>query len=184
MHNRFTKYLITFIFVTNNVLFTQSTDSVIDIIKLQSNHIKENLKSYEKKTVEFFGESAEGGEATAFFESGELKLIIAVWCGETGKKQTEYYFHDGELVFSSDQIFNYNRPIYWNKKTAKENGDIEVYDPEKTTVKENRYYFDNEKLFLWVDNNQNEVDLTTGNNSITGKSIVVECYKMIDKLIK
>jgi hypothetical protein len=51
-------------------------------------------------------------------------------------------------------------------------------------IKEDRYYFKNENLFLWLDNNQEEQDLTTDTNATVGKELIAYCYKMINELKK
>lgn len=107
-----------------------------------------------------------------------------VWFGETGKRMTEYYFDNEKLIFAFDQVFLYNRPIYWDEKTAKEYDDKEVFDAKKTTVEENRYYFNNEDLFQWLDNEKNEKDVTIATNSIVGKELLAHCYKMKDEFKK
>jgi len=176
--------ILSLIFLTSNFLFAQDNDSLVKDIRLKYSEIRANLDSYDTTMIEIWGESTEGGQATAYYDNGNLKLIEVVWLGETGKNQIEYYFNNGKLIFAFDQNFEYNRPIYWDEKTAKENGDNEIFDPKKTTVKEDRYYFNNEKLFLWLDNDKKEVDLTMGTNSIKGQGLIAHCYKMKDKLKK
>ena len=172
------------IFLTSNFLLAQNKDSLVKDIRSKYTEIRTNLDSYDTTMIEIWDESTEGGQATAYYDKGDLKLIEVLWLGETGKKQIEYYFNDGKLIFAFDQDFDYNRPIYWDEKTAEENGDKEVFDPKKTTVKEDRYYFNNEKLFLWIDNDKKEVDLSMGTNSITGQGLIAHCYKMRDELKK
>ena len=186
MQKKMTRLIIisTFILLTSNFLFAQDRESLVKDIRSKYTEIRANLDSYDTTMIEIWDESAEGGQATAYYESGNLKLIEVVWLGETGKNQIEYYFNDEKLIFAFDQDFDYNRPIYWDEEKAKENGDNEVFDPEKTTVKEDRYYFDNEKLFLWLDNDKEEQDLTMGTNSIVGQGLIAHCYKMKDELKK
>ena len=174
----------TFILLTSNFLFGQATDSLVKDIRSKYIEIKTNLDSYDTTMVEIWDESTEGGQGTAYYDNGNLKLIEVIWFGEMGKNQIEYYFNDGELIFAFDQDFDYNRPIYWDEKTAKENGDNEVFYSKKTTVKEDRYYFNNEKLFLWLNNDKQEQDLTMGTNSIVGQGLIAHCSKMKDELKK
>lgn len=175
---------MTILLLTGNFLFAQNKDSLIKKIRVHYIQIRENLGSYDTTIIQILRESTEGGQATGYYDNVELKLIEVVWLGETGKHQIEYYINDGKLIFAFDQYFDYNRPIYWDKKTAKENGDDEVFDTTKTKVKGDRYYFDNEKLFLWLDNDKKEQDLTMGTNSIVGQGLIAHCYKMRDELKK
>lgn len=172
----------TFIFLTSSCLFGQDKDALVKEIRLRYTEIRSNLDSFDTTMVDIWGESAEGGQGTAYYDDGDLQLIEVVWFGETGRKQIEYYFKDGELLFAFGQTFAYNRPIYWDEETAKEDGDNEVFDPEKTIVKEDRYYFNNEKLFLWLDNDKQEQDLTIAANAVVGQEIVAHCNIMKDKL--
>ncbi len=185
-HAKMTRLLIisTLILLTSNFLFGQDKDSLVADIRMKYSEIRTNALHYDTRMIEIWDESTEGGQADGYYDNGELKLIEVLWLGETGKRIIEYYFHDGQLIFAFDQVFNYNRPIYWDEETAKENGDNEVFDPKKTTVKEDRYYFNNEKLFLWLDNDKQEQDLTTGTNSIVGQGLIAHCYKMKDDLKK
>ena len=139
-----TLIISTIFILTSNFLISQNNDSLIKDIRLKYNNIRENLHSYDTTMIQIWDESTEGGQATGYFDNGKLKQIEIVWLGETGKHQIEYYFNEGKLIFAFDQYFDYNRPIYWDEKTAKENGDNEVFDPKKTTIKEDRYYFNNE----------------------------------------
>lgn len=174
----------TFLLLTSNFLFGQDKDSLVKDIRLKYNEIRINLDSYDTKMIQIWDESTEGGQATAYYDNGNLKLIEVVWLGETGKNKIGYYFNGGQLIFAFAQDFDYNRPIYWDEETAKENGDNEVFDHKKTTVKKGRYYFNNEKLFVWLDNNRKEQDLTMWTNSIVGQGLIAHCYKMKDDLKK
>ena len=176
--------ILTFTLLPSSILFSQDTDSLVKDIRSKYIEIRTNFDSYDTTIVEISGESTESGQGTAYYDNGHLKLIEVIWLGETGKNKIEYYFNDGELIFAFDQNFDYNRPIYWNEKTAKENGDNEIFDSKKTTVKEDRYYFNNENLFLWLDNDKQEQDLTMGTNSIVGQGLIAHCYKMQDELKK
>ena len=147
----------------------QSTDSTIKDIRSKYNTIKYHLASYDTTMTQIWDESTEGGQAIAYYDKNiVLKLIEVTWFGETGKRITEYCFDNGKLIFAFDQDFDYNRPIYWDEKKAKEIDDKEIFDPKKTIVKQDRYYFKNEKLFLWLDNDGKPVDLSLGTNTLVG----------------
>ena len=134
--------------------------------------------------VDIMDESTEGGQATAFYDGSNLKLIEEIWFGETGKRKIEYYFDSGQLFFALDIDYDYNRPIYWDSLSAKESNDSEVFDAKKTIVKEDRYYFSNKKLIRWLDNNKKEVDLSLGTNSIVGQGLIADATKVKNKFKK
>lgn len=163
----------------------QSTDSTINDIRFKYKNIRTHLVSYDTIMFAIWDKSKEGGHAIAYYDkNNDLKLIEVTWFGETGKRITEYYFDNRKLIFAFDQDFDYNRPIYWGEKKAKEKGDNEVFDPKKTTVKEDRYYFKNEKLFLWLDNTGKSIDLTLGTNRLVGQGLIAHAYKTRDELNK
>ena len=176
--------ILFFLFLASSSLVAQNTDSLTQDIRIKYNYIRTNLPSFDTTMIDIWDESTEGGQGTAFYENSKLKLIQVVWLGENGKNMVEYYFDNGKLIFAFDQAFKYNRPIYWDEKKAKEFDDKEVFDPKKTTVTEDRYYFNNEVLYLWLDNEKKEMDLTMGTNSIVGKGLIAHCYKMKDDLKK
>lgn len=174
--------ILLLVFITLNGSFAQDNDLLVKDIRKNYYHIRENLDSYDTTMIQIWDESTEGGEAIGFYDKEEVKLVEVVLLGETGKHKIEYYFHNGKLIFVFNQKFVYNRPIYWDEQTAKANGDDEFFDPNKTTVTEDRYYFNDEKLFLWLDNDRNEVDLAKGNNAIAGKRLIADSYKLRDEL--
>lgn len=159
-------------------MFGQEKDSLVSDIRIKYSDTRTNILHLHTKIIERLDESTEGGQAKGYFDNGKLKLIEVFWLGETGKRIIEYYFNNGQLIFAFNQHFDYNRPIYWDEETATENGDSEFFDPKKTTVKEDRYYFNDKKLFLWLDNERQEQDLTLGTNSIIGQELIAHCYQM------
>ncbi len=181
-------YILLFLLVTSNHLFANCNDSLTKNIRVKYNYIKTNLNSFDTTIIEIWGESTEGGQQTAFYEDSELKLIQVVWLKETGKNIIEYYFDNGQLIFAFDQVLNYNMPIYWDEKKVKENQlnieNQEVFDPKKTIILTDRYYFNNEILFLWLNNDKKEVDLKAGTNVIVGLGLVSHCQIIKDKFVK
>jgi hypothetical protein len=176
--------ILLFLFLTSANLFSQNTDSLTKEIRIKYNYTRANLSSFDTTMINIWDESTEGGIGIAFYENSELKLIKVVFFGEIGRNVTEYYFDNGKLYFSFDQQFKYNRPIYWDETKIKELSDKEVFDDKKTIIKEDRYYFNNEVLFLWLDNEKKEIDLTLGTNLIVRESIISHLYKIKSKLKK
>ncbi|MFB6319553.1 hypothetical protein [Saccharicrinis sp. FJH54] len=129
-------------------------------IRAKYSCIRNNIYRYEEKKIDISDDSTEGGEVVAYYDGTELKIIQMSWFGETGKRILEFYIVNGEVFFAFDQHFNYNRPIYWNESLAKENEDDEVFNPEKTTVSEDRYYFNKNRLFMWLNHDSKSVALS------------------------
>lgn len=74
-------------------------------------------------------QSTEGGIATAWYKGKDLKVLKAVYYGETGKMEWNYY-DSSKLFFALQKDFTYNVPIYMDKVTAKANNE-EAFDPKK-----------------------------------------------------
>ena len=179
-----TTIILTILFFAISIINVHSQDSIIKDIRTKYKEIRENLSSYTLTKIDILNESTEGGEGKACFDKNDLKLIEVVWYGETGKRIIEYYFDNDKLFFAFDQLFEYNAPMYLDKETAIEEGYDDYFDPEKTTVKEDRYYFENEILIRWLDNNKNEIDLTIESNSKVGQELISHSKTMKEKLKK
>lgn len=164
--------------------WAQSTDSIVKDIRAKYQSIRSSLKNYDTIFRQESEESTEGGQITGYYKKKDLKVIEAIYFGETGKSELEYYFDKGLLLFVFQKQYTYNRPIYWDKKHAQENNDTVSYDPWKTKIKLGRYYFHKEKLIRWLDGEEKQIDLSPGANSLVGKNLVAHAHKLRDKLIK
>jgi len=45
---------------------------------------------------------------------------------------------------------SYNGPFYYDEETAKEYGEEEYFDYEKTKITEERFYLQNDSIFIWL----------------------------------
>ncbi len=166
------------------VSFAQSRDAMIDTVKKKYQFIRNNLNNCSRAVINLDTASTEGGQATAYSLGKKLLLIKVVYFGETGKEELKCYFDKEQLLFVVDKNHEYNRPIYWDKNHARETGDTAVFDYRKTVITEDRYYFYNGKLILWLDNNKKEVDLTTGTNTIEGQGLIAYAHRLRDRFKK
>lgn len=158
--------------ISNTFSYAQSSTETVQQIREQYKIIRNQLGTFDTIQLEVWEESTEGSLAIAHYSHTDLKMITVTSFGETGKNLVEYYFNDGELFFAFSQDYRYNRPIYWDKKTAKENGDTQFFDAKKSIITENRYYFQNTHLFLWLNNNKQEVDLALSINQLKAQEII------------
>ena len=97
-------------------------------------------------------ESTEGGEATFYYSNGNLEKIVTRHFGETFQQLTEYYLLNNQLSFVFEKSYKYNRPIYYDSTTMKENKDNESFDFDKSEIIEDRSYFEKGKLIHQVNN--------------------------------
>lgn len=92
---------------------------------------------YRKVKKELSGFSAEGGTLLAYFDGANIMKIAATFYGETGKTSEEYYYWDGKLIFVLRKESRYSKPL---------SGRV-------VATKENRFYFKDDKLIRWIDEN-------------------------------
>ena len=120
--------------------------------------IRENFKrinsiskwtSVDKKELD---ESTEGAEATLYYSNNVLEKIVTRHFGETFQQLTEYYLLNEQLSFVFEKSYKYNRPIYYDSTSMKENNDNQAFDFEKSEITEDRSYFDKGKLIHQVNN--------------------------------
>lgn len=76
-----------------------STGQKIKTIRQRYSEVERGLKQYRQVKRDLPGESAEGGELTAYFKDSSLQKLAAHFYGESGKALEEYYFWEGKLSF-------------------------------------------------------------------------------------
>ena len=119
---------------------TQNADPIASIRQHYA-QINRNSRLYRKVKKELSGFSGEGGELLAYFHGPSIMKMAATFYGETGKATEEYYYWDGKLIFVQNIDYRYDKPL---------SGKV-----VKTT--ENRFYFNDDKLIRWIDENGKQV---------------------------
>ncbi len=138
MRRFFFKSIILFFYFTFS-LFSQSNENVKKIVDDKCKSINELNFTYDSSEIDIFDFSTEGGLAKAFYNHNNLVLIKVELFFELGKIYKEFYFENSEIIFVLQQKFAYNRPIYYDEETAKENNDNEYFDLNKTIIIESKY---------------------------------------------
>lgn len=119
----------------------------ISWIKREYKDVRNNLNDYKRKSIKL-AKSTEGGEAITYkTEWGDIRLINLTHLGETGKRSYQIYYQGNKAFFVLEQDYSYNAPITMTPERAarlskEEETKYEAFDPNKSTVKEWRYYFD------------------------------------------
>ena len=90
---------------------------------------------------ELSGFSAEGGELVAYLDGAAIVKIAATYYGETGRAFEEFYYWNGKLIFVFRKEDTYDKPM--SGKVIK--------------TKENRFYFSNDELIRWINENAKQV---------------------------
>ena len=133
-------------------------ESAISLIRMQYKTIRDLLPTLRKQSLELSDYSTDGGRATAFRDDkNTIRLIRVELYGESGKVIEEYYYKNSVLFFTIQESHRYNVPYYVAREMAKEAGGI-AFDPKKTKITEDRYYFENGKLIQWINESKKNID--------------------------
>lgn len=118
----------------------KGTDSIavrIKQIRGIFNRINSDTIKFKVVQTDIEGESSEGGLVRKFYSHDTLQKMITIFYGEMGKIISEYFFNKDVLVFLYQKEEQYNKPMY-------------LSESKTISIKENRYYFNNEKLIRWI----------------------------------
>jgi hypothetical protein len=116
--------------------------------------------------------STEGAAAEACIEEQGISYLHVTWYGETGRNEIEYFLRNDTLLFALDHRLSYERPIYWDSTRAAAFNDTIVFDPARTDEEQDRYYFKNGSLALWIDHSGVQQDLKQGTNALVGQGLI------------
>lgn len=155
-----------------------------DILEIRQEYkvIRSALPNLQEYSDTLLGFSAEGMDATIYKDkSGTIRLLKITAFGETGKLIAEYYYKGGDLIFAFKQSHRYNVPFYIDEERAKELGS-ESFDPKKTKITENRYYFKNGKLIRWLDNDKKRKSENSKEYKDEGMRILKNTNEIIKKM--
>jgi hypothetical protein len=163
------------------VLPVWADDFAIENIRQTYTQIHSSLPSLKASEFESGLQSTEGVQAVKHQDQqGKIKLIKLTVFGEMGNNLSEYYYQDQQVVFVLTSERRYNAPIYLNATKAKELG-IAAFDPKKTTLTENRYYFKAEQLLRWLDNNKYPIKSSEPRFKREAKRVLSESKKLLTK---
>ena len=154
--------------------------NIVRDIRAKFKTINENISTYSKVEVDLMGHSTEGGYYLKYLDKNEIKKVSVTYYGETAKLEIEYYLWEGKVFFIFHQHFRYNSPIYLNIDLPEEG--IEAYDENKTVVEENRYYFKDNKLIRWINNDKNKVSRTSDEFRDTQIELIDDIKFILDEV--
>jgi hypothetical protein len=158
-----------------------ASESDIAQIRAEYQSIRAALPNLKVETVTLDGYSTEGTDAKAYRDSnGNIRLIRAELFFESGKKIGEYYYKNGKLIFTFYATHRYNAPFNVTPQVAKEIG-INDFDPKKTRISEDRYYFSNGKMIRWLEESKKEVDPKSQEYKDAEKSVVEFSDELLSK---
>lgn len=165
------------------ILNAQTDESKIQIIKENFKDINKITNWTSTNSIELT-ESTEGGELIACYDKSELKKLIVSIYGETYKQIQEYYLLKNKLSFVYHKFYKYNRPIYWDSTAMKDNKDDQVFDIGKSTIEEQRFYFDSDKMIQWINENNTKENSSTKEFKDKETEIANDFNRLIEKVKK
>jgi hypothetical protein len=137
-----------------SLLFVSASTAGVVTINKECAAIKKALPRFESDTQSFSGYSSQGGKAVAFFDANKaIRFIHTEAPDETGKEVRDFYFKKGALIYVCYEIHTYNAPFYMTAELAKQDG-CKPFDPKKTKVQKEQFYFSGDKLIEWIGSNK------------------------------
>ncbi len=144
------------------LVFTASeaeADPRISDIRKECRTIRDAVLTLHQETIELIDCSTEGGVAMVFRDAkGSIRLIRVELYSRSGKEFNEYYYRNGFLIFALQEHYRYNVPFNVSKEDAKKMG-IEPFNPRKTRITEDRYYFDSGMMIKWLAEDKHDVEV-------------------------
>lgn len=132
-----------------NTIQAQNSNTHIKEIRQKYSTLHQELPLLDSIQKNLDG-SSEGGLLTGYYKDKKLLVIKTIYYGETGYLATEYYLENEVPFFIFQRKSNYNRPFYYNQKTAQENRDSTAFNLQKSTFEESRFYFYEKSLIRWL----------------------------------
>ncbi|WP_339700616.1 hypothetical protein [uncultured Marixanthomonas sp.] len=136
---------------------TAQTDTVYDeylgakLAPIHKNYKKiDTITAWSATVTKAIKQSTEGGTATYYYLNKILLKIVVTHFGEMGKIIQEFYTLDGALSFVLEKRYEYNRPLSWDDSSKQENNDNAVFDAEKSTLIEDRSFFEKGTLIRQI----------------------------------
>jgi hypothetical protein len=123
--------------IAGPVLLAAQAEDPIASIRQHYTQINGKAARYRKVKKELSGFSAEGGTLLAYLDGPNIMKIAATFFGETGRTSEDYYYWDGKLIFVLRRESRYSKPL---------SGKV-------VATTENRFYFKDDKLIRWIDEN-------------------------------
>ena len=136
----------------------------IQAIRQQYAAINRKVARYKKVKKELLGFSAEGGELVAYLSGPSIVKISATFYGEMGRATDEFYYSNDKLIFIYRRHSHYHAPL-----TGK-----------VVRITENRYYFKDDKLIRWIEEDGKQVSTTAPDFAQAEARLLASSRQFID----
>lgn len=163
------KFLILTVFTMMSLTagFSQTEEEQVTAIRSWFAETNSNLANYIVEEKEVLEESTEGGNLKAYYKEKDLVLLHCEIFGEMGNIKEDYYYHEGKLYFVFAVKTDYSSNVYEEAEIT-------------TTVEENRYYFNNDKMIRWLNKDKAKVDKESQSFKTMEQFVFDESKRMIE----
>jgi hypothetical protein len=163
---------------------SEPADSAVAAIQDNVKKINAAQKSYHVMSTEMFDDTSESGQLTVFRDQATIVKMIGKFFGETGQVSYEYYISGDRLFFVLEKRMTYNKPIKYDSTGAESVAKAQGFDIKKSTLTKNRYFFSDNRLIRWTDDNKK---IVKSDSSVVAKKeneILNDCGRLMAKAWK
>lgn len=154
------KNIILLIFFTIGNLLAQDEQHIKDI-RAEYALVKNSITTFQRDSTAAPDSVLLDGDAFYYQDRQKNIRLIELRRQRTdGCQHHEYYFKNNKLFFVYKEVQEYNAPFWMTADAFKEQG-YELYDPQKTKIFENRFYFHENKLIRWLNPEKRQVAKTS-----------------------
>ncbi|MFZ1386619.1 MAG: hypothetical protein WBP46_09775 [Thiolinea sp.] len=128
--------------------------SKVQQIRQNYEHLQLKMCNFDPQELKL---NTSGLESVAFKDKqGQVQMLKVTAVSETGQNVKEFFYEDNALIFVKEKSQRFNSSFYGSAVEAKAQG-VEAYDPLKTISTENHYFFADNQLIEWQDQNKQAV---------------------------
>ena len=136
-------------------LFAHSFEAASSVNEIRQDvfRIRSSLSTCQKTKRTLLDISSEGAAVTAYSKGTIIQKIAVEALGETGKYLADFYFQNGQLIFSYVRVIDYGAHIMESQESK---------DFKAQLAEEERLYFANGKLIRWLKGKEQVLPSTPG----------------------
>lgn len=165
-----------------SALSSCSEDDISGTVKDCAN-IDAHINDYTPRTIEMPMQKDEGGSVTIYSKNGKLILATDTAFSDINSASARYYFDDGNMIYVVQNEYDYNQPKFKTRENGTQTGDTSWYDPRKTVLKSNRFYFYHSRMVKWINDQGKEVP-TEDRHYDLQRAILIKDAEKIKKMLR
>jgi hypothetical protein len=143
------------------------------------NKVNSKLTTYQHKSLDLVLLMKQEGEISGYLDDGVLMKAIVTTHTDLQSNIETYYYESGDIVCVYKQQFVYNKPRFFDSTYAAKLGEQELFDEKKTKITTNSYYFYDNRLVKWVNDQKQDVPSTDRAYEFTGAALKKDAEKLV-----